>query len=86
MRWGVVGARRSPTGIRTHAHMFRATFATHMLQRGVDIHTVQELMGHTNIQTTMRYLAVHRRAAGCSGRLVGMTSSRKTSTVPLKPQ
>jgi integrase/recombinase XerD len=46
------------TSIRTHAHKFRATFATHMLQRGVDIRTVQELMGHTNIQTTMRYLAV----------------------------
>jgi len=29
-----------------------------MLQRGVDIRTVQELMGHTNIQTTMHYLAV----------------------------
>jgi site-specific recombinase XerD len=46
------------TGIRTYAHKFRATFATHMLQRGVDIRTVQELMGHTNIQTTMCYLAV----------------------------
>jgi integrase len=46
------------TGVRTHAHKFRATFATHMLQRGVDIRTVQELMGHTNIQTTMRYLAL----------------------------
>lgn len=45
-------------GIRTHAHKFRATFATHMLQRGVDIRTVQELMGHTNIQTTMRYLGL----------------------------
>jgi len=46
------------TGIRVHAHKFRVTFSTHMLQRGVDIRTVQELMGHTNIQTTMRYLAV----------------------------
>jgi site-specific recombinase XerD len=46
------------TGVRTHAHKFRVTFATHMLQRGVDIRTVQELMGHTNIQTTMRYLAL----------------------------
>jgi site-specific recombinase XerD len=46
------------TGIRTYGHKFRATFATHMLQRGVDIRTVQELMGHTNIQTTMRYLAL----------------------------
>lgn len=49
---------QAATGIRTHAHKFRSTFATHLLQRGVDIRTVQELMGHTNIQTTMRYLAV----------------------------
>jgi len=46
------------TGIRTHAQKFGGTFATHMLQLGVDIRTVQELMGHTNMQTTMRYLAV----------------------------
>jgi site-specific recombinase XerD len=46
------------TSIRCHAHKFRTTFATHMLQRGVDIRTVQELMGHSNIQTTMRYLAI----------------------------
>jgi integrase/recombinase XerD len=46
------------SGVRVHAHKFRATFATHMLARGVDVRTVQELMGHTNLATTMRYLAV----------------------------
>jgi site-specific recombinase XerD len=59
------------TDIRTHAHKFRATFATHMLQRGVDIRTVQELMGHTNIQTTMRYLAVTDERLSAAVALLG---------------
>jgi integrase len=46
------------TGLRIHAHKFRATFATHLLQRGVPIHEVQRLLGHTEIATTMRYAAV----------------------------
>jgi site-specific recombinase XerD len=53
---------------RVHAHKFRATFATTMLSRGVDVRTVQELMGHTDLATTMRYLAVtdERKAAAVS--------------------
>jgi integrase/recombinase XerD len=54
--WMVTLQRR--TGIRTYAHKFRATFATHLLERGVDVRTVQELMGHTDLATTMKYLAV----------------------------
>jgi integrase len=38
-------------------HKFRATFATWALQRGVDIRTVQKLMGHTKLEMTARYLA-----------------------------
>jgi site-specific recombinase XerC len=59
------------TSIRCHAHKFRATFATHMLQRGVDIRTVQELRGHTNIQTTMRYLAVSDERLATAVALLG---------------
>lgn len=41
-----------------YPHMLRATFGTMMLERGVDIRKVQELMGHRRISTTQQYLAV----------------------------
>jgi hypothetical protein len=40
-----------------HPHKFRATFATRLLQNGVDLKTVQKLLGHKDIESTMRYLA-----------------------------
>jgi hypothetical protein len=36
-------------------HMFRHTFASRLTREGVDIVTVKELLGHSNISTTMRY-------------------------------
>jgi integrase len=40
-----------------HPHKFRATFATRNLQNGLDLKTVQALLGHRDIASTMRYLA-----------------------------
>jgi integrase len=42
-------------------HTFRHRSATHLLQSGYDIHTVQELLGHKNVTTTMIYTHVLNR-------------------------
>jgi integron integrase len=58
-----IAARRAGVDRRVSTHTLRHCFATHLLEDGYDIRTVQELLGHSDVKTTMIYTHVMQKGA-----------------------
>jgi integrase/recombinase XerD len=62
MIWQIIKKIISRTAIlkKVSPHTLRHSFATHLIEQGADIRTVQEMLGHANIATTQIYTSVSR--------------------------
>lgn len=56
--WSRMNRLQKKLNIHIHPHKFRATYATHLHQEGESVVVISLLLGHENLETTMRYISV----------------------------
>jgi integrase/recombinase XerD len=73
-------AKRAGIEKHVHPHTLRHSFATHLLESGADLHTIQLLLGHADLKSTSRYLHLserHLKAAASPLDSLSLTSAPK---------
>lgn len=85
--WNAVheAAQRAGLEKRVHPHTLRHCFATHMLENGADLRSIQLLLGHADLKTTSRYLHLSRRhlqAAPSPLELLNLAPKSKAGSTP----